>query len=71
MSLMAPKQKEIIRQLDDGFAVAWDTTEIPPDVEETFKATVDDQIDIFFKAVSGDGEERLLLAQAKRLNKRR
>jgi hypothetical protein len=62
---MAPKQKEIIRQLDDGFAVAWDTNEIPPDVQESFKATVDDQIDIFFKALTEEGEQRLVVAQVK------
>ena len=53
---MAAKEKEIVRQLDDGFAVAWDTTEVPEEVRTTFREAVDGHVDLVLKALSEDDE---------------
>ncbi|MGH2615868.1 MAG: hypothetical protein ACRDJC_11555 [Thermomicrobiales bacterium] len=61
---MAPRHKEIVRELGDGFAVAWDTTEVSDDVRTTFQEAVDSQVDIAMKALTEEGAI-VILGQAK------
>jgi hypothetical protein len=61
---MSSRHKEIVRELGDGFAVAWDTTEVSDDVRTTFQEAVDNQVDIAMKALTREGEV-VILGQAK------
>jgi hypothetical protein len=40
---MTPTYGEIIRELGDGWAVAWDATDIPADVRDAFADAVRDE----------------------------
>ena len=40
---MTPTHDEIIRELGDGWAVAWDATNIPADVRDAFADAVRDE----------------------------
>jgi hypothetical protein len=61
---MSSRHKEIVRKLGDGFAVAWDTTEVSDDVRTTFQEAVDNQVDIAMKALTDEGEV-IIFGQAK------
>ena len=64
---MSPRHKEIVRELGDGFAVAWDTTEVSDEVRTTFRNAVDSQVDIVMKALTDEGEA-VLIGEAKVFN---
>jgi hypothetical protein len=40
---MAPVHREIVREVGDGWAVVWDTTNVPGDVREAFKVAREEQ----------------------------
>jgi hypothetical protein len=42
---MAPKRQEVIRKLEDGYAIAWDTTDVSEEAGESFRRTADAQVE--------------------------
>jgi hypothetical protein len=54
---MATPQGEIVRRLDGGFAVAWDTTDVSDEVREEFRDAVDHHIDLIVQVLDDDGGE--------------
>ena len=48
---MAARHPEIIRQIEDGFALAWDTTEVADDVRDALRRVADEQVDLFLARV--------------------
>jgi hypothetical protein len=62
---MAIKQREVIRELDDGLAVAWDTTEVPEKVREEFRQRARDQVDLLIEILEEGGESSVIAVEAK------
>lgn len=62
---MASKQPEIIRTLDDGFVVAWDTTEVSDAVRSGLERLASEQADLLVKILRDDGSETVQVVEAK------
>lgn len=62
---MASKQPEIIRTLDDGFVVAWDTTEVPDTVRKGFEGLISEQADLLVKILHDDDSETVHVVEVK------
>jgi hypothetical protein len=62
---MASKQPEIIRTLDDGFIVAWDTTEVSDAVRRGFEGVISKQADLLVKILLDDGSEAVHVVEVK------
>jgi hypothetical protein len=62
---MASKQPEIIRALDDGFVIAWDTTEVSDALRRGFEILASKQADLLVKILLEDGSEAVHVVEVK------
>jgi hypothetical protein len=62
---MARTQREIVRTLDHGLAVAWDTTDVSPEVRKEFQDAVGREVDAIVKVLGDDGREHLAIVEVK------
>jgi len=56
---------EVVRTLEDGFKVAWDTTDVSEEIREEFRAAVERQVDAIVRVLDEDGHEHLAVVEAK------
>jgi hypothetical protein len=68
---MAARQPEVIRQLDDGFVVAWDTKDISEEVRSSLRKVVDGQADLLSRGLATTGRTGIVTAPAAPVSPRR
>jgi hypothetical protein len=62
---MATSQGEILRTLDDGLVVAWDTTDVSREVRREFRDAAQRQIDMIVNTLDEGGQEHLTVVELK------
>ena len=54
---MAPRQKEVVRKLEDGYAIAWDTTDISEQAGEEYRRAADAQVEQLVESLDQEPAE--------------
>jgi hypothetical protein len=66
---MAARHPEIIRQIEDGFSLAWDTTEVTDEIRNSMRRIADEQVDLFLAKVGRRRESSSEAAEAPRVHR--